>query len=147
MIYLASDHRGFELKEKIKFWLSEWGFEYKDCGAFEYDENDDYPDFVKKAAEAVANDPEHSRGIILGMSGQGEAMAVNRHKGARASVFYGGSEEIIKLSREHNNANVLSLAAGFLDEETAKNAIKLWLETSFTGEERHKRRIEKIDNL
>ena len=143
--YLATDHRGYELKEKIKTWLSEWGYEYEDCGAFKYDENDDYPDFVKKAAEKVSQDPESSKAIILGVSGQGEAMVANRYKGVRAAVYYGNSDEIIKLSREHNNANVLSLGAGFLDEETAKKSIKLWLEIKFSGEERHRRRITKID--
>lgn len=146
-IYLATDHRGYELKEKIKGWLSEWGYEYEDMGAYEYDANDDYPDFVHKAAEKVSEDPENSRGIILGMSGQGEAIVANRYKGVRAAVYYAGNEEIIKLSREHNNANILSLGAGFLSEDTAKNAIKSWLETPFSNEERHKRRIEKIDNL
>lgn len=152
MIYLASDHRGFELKEKVKQWLSEWDYQYEDMGAFEYNESDDYPDFIRKAAGAVANDPEQSRGIILGGSGQGEAVVANRYKGVRAAVFYGPStssgqagEEIIKMSREHNNSNVLSLGASFLDEEQAKKAIKLWFETLFSGEERHKRRIEKID--
>jgi len=145
MIYLASDHRGFELKEKIKQWLSEWGYQYEDMGAFEYDKDDDYPDFIRKAAEAVVNDPEQSRGIILGGSGQGEAMVANRQKGVRAMVYYKDSEEMIRMSREHNDANILSLGASFLDEQTAKKAIKLWLETPFSGEERHKRRINKID--
>ena len=165
MIYLATDHRGFELKEKIKTWLIEWGFEFEDMGAFKYDDNDDYPDFVHKAAEAVANDPERSRGIILGGSGQGEAMVANRYKGVRAAVFYGppfkllfsiGSffaswnwrghyTKIIKLSREHNNANTLSIGALFVEEKSIKNIIKLWLDTPFSNEERHKRRIEKID--
>ncbi|MEK7659211.1 MAG: RpiB/LacA/LacB family sugar-phosphate isomerase [Patescibacteria group bacterium] len=152
MIYLATDHRGFQLKEKIKQWLSEWGYQYEDMGAFKYNQDDDYPDFVQRAAQAVANDPERSRGIILGGSGQGEAMVANRYKDVRAAVFYSPStssgqagEEMIRMSREHNNANVLSLGASFLDEETAKRAIKLWLETPFPGEERHIRRIEKID--
>lgn len=143
-IYLATDHRGFKLKEKIKMWLKEWGYEYEDMGAFELNKDDDYPDFIRKAAEAVANDPERSRGIILGGSGQGEAMVANRYKGVRAAVYYGGSEEIIKLSREHNDANVLSLGTFFVDGETAMKAIKLWLETPFPGEGRHKRRISKF---
>ena len=177
MIYLASDHRGFELKEKIKTWLTEWSYEFDDCGAFEYDQNDDYPDFVRKAAEAVANNPENNRGIILGMSGQGEAMVANRYKGVRAGVFYGppfqfklmswqkwlifGSgvlnvaqktefsslQKLIKLSREHNNTNILSLGAEFIDEGVAKKAIKLWLDTPFSNEEKHRRRINKIDNF
>lgn len=145
MIYLATDHRGFELKEKIKLWLKEWGYDYEDMGAFEYDEQDDYPDFVHKAAEKVSQDPENSKAIVLGASGQGEAVVSNRYKGVRAVVYYGGPEDIIRLSREHNNANVLSLGTAFVDEEAVKISIKSWLETEFPGEERHTRRIEKID--
>src|SRR3989344_7873053 len=144
MIYLATDHRGFELKEKIKGWLSEWGLEHEDMGAFEYNKEDDYPDFVSKAAEKVAANPDNSKAIVLGGSGQGEAMVSNRHQGVRAAVYYGGSEEIIKLSREHNNANVLSLGAMFLDD-SVKNRIKLWLDTPFSNDERHKRKINKIE--
>lgn len=147
MIYLASDHRGYNLKEKIKSWLSEWGHEYEDMGAFELNQEDDYPDFISKAAEKVSADPEKSKGIVLGGSGQGEAIVANRYPNVRAAVYYGGSEEIIKLSREHNNANILSLGASFIDDETAKKAIQLWLGTSFSGDERHKRRIEKINKL
>jgi len=145
MIYLASDHRGFELKEKIKDWLTEWGYQYSDLGAFDYNPDDDYPDFISKAAKKISQDSENSKAIILGGSGQGEAMVANRYKGVRAAVYYGGSEKVIVLSREHNDANVLSLGTFFIDEETAKKAIKLWLETSFPGEERHVRRINKID--
>ncbi len=145
MIYLATDHRGFELKEKIKGWLIEWEYQYEDMGAFEYKENDDYPDYVSKAAEKVSNGPDNSKAIVLGGSGQGEAMVANRHKGVRAAVYYGGPEEVIKLSKEHNNSNVLSLGASFLNnEDIAKNMIKLWLDTPFSNEERHKRRINKF---
>lgn len=144
-IFLGADHAGFELKEKIKEFLAGLGHEIIDHGAFEFKADDDYPDFIRLAAEAVSKDLE-SRGIIFGGSGQGEAMVANRYKGVRAAVYYGGTEEIIKLSREHNDANVLSLGARFIDEKTAKDAVKLWLETSFNGEERHKRRIAKIDN-
>ncbi len=143
-IFLASDHAGFKLKEALKKYVAGLGYEIKDFGAFTYDEKDDYPDFVRKAAEAVANDPEQSRGVILGASGQGEAMVANRFKNIRAAVYYGGSTDIIKLSREHNNANVLSLGARFLSEGEAKNAVKLWLETPFSEEERHIRRISKF---
>ena len=87
-IYLASDHRGFELKEKTKEWLKEWGYEYEDMGNFVYDKDDDYPDFIRPVAEAVAQDKE-SAGIILGGSGQGEAMTANRFPHVRAAVFYG----------------------------------------------------------
>lgn len=146
MIYLATDHRGFELKEKIKNWLTEWGYDCEDMGAFEYNKDDDYPDFVHKAVQKVSENPEQNKAIILGGSGQGEAVVANRYKGVRAAVFYGGSEEIIKMSREHNNANVLSLGTSFLNEEAAKNAIRLWLETPFSEDERHIRRINKIDS-
>lgn len=152
MLYLASDHRGFVLKEKIKSWLKDWEFEFEDCGAFQYDPADDYPDFVAAAAQKVAENPEKDRAIILGAAGQGEAIVANKFKGIRAVVFYAFAktdrdEDIIRLSREHNNANILSLGASFLDDETAKNAIKLWLETLFSSEERHKRRVEKIKKL
>jgi len=144
IIYLATDHAGFNLKEKIKQFLTELGYETQDFGAFSFEPTDDYPDFVKPAAEAVAKDPENSRAIVLGGSGQGEAMVANRYKGVRAAVLDKYDADIIKLSREHNNANVLSLGARFLKEEEALSAVKLWLETPFTGEERHKRRIAKF---
>ncbi len=145
MIYISSDHAGFELKEKLKIFLGELGRETKDLGAFSFDAEDDYPDFVLPAARAVADEPEKNRAIVLGGSGQGEAMAANRIKGVRAAVLYRYDEDIIKLSREHNNANVLSLGARFLSEEDAKKAVKLWLETPFSEDERHKRRIAKLD--
>lgn len=143
-IYLGSDHAGFELKEKLKVFLSEKGYEVEDKGAFELNPEDDYPDFVRPVAEAVANDPEASRGVILGMSGQGEAMVANRIKGIRAAVYCGGSMKIVKLSREHNDANILSFGARFISGEKAKKAVELWLSTKFSGG-RHQRRIEKID--
>ncbi len=154
-IYLASDHAGFELKEKIKKFLADSGYTVEDFGAHTLDSNDDYPDFIRKAATAVANDPERSRGVVFGGSGEGEAMVANRVKGVRAVVYYGDPSvslakdgrqlSIIKLSREHNDANILSLGARFLTEEQATHAVKLWLETPFSEEERHKRRIKKID--
>src|SRR3989338_1801332 len=109
-IFLGSDHAGFQLKEKIKKYLQERGETIQDLGAFELNEEDDYPDFVGPVAEAVANDPERSRGIVLGGSGQGEAIAANRFKGVRAALYYGGDKEIVRLSSAHNNANVLALS-------------------------------------
>lgn len=164
-IYLATDHAGFQLKEVIKKFLSESGYEVKDFGAFSLDPEDDYPDFIKLAAEAVSECEKSSpsvtsgqkcRAVIFGGSGQGEAMVANRYKNVRAVVYYGpayakasagkGPDEIIKLSREHNNANVLSLGARFLKEDEALKVVELWLSTSFSGEERHLRRIKKIDD-
>lgn len=146
MIYLACDHAGFELKEKVKEFLQKEGYQVKDFGAFDFDKNDDYPDFISQAAEAVSKDPQN-KAIIFGGSGQGEAIVANKFKNVRAVVFYGQREEIIKLSREHNDANVLSLGARFLSEEEALGAIKSWLETPFTNEERHVRRINKIKEI
>ena len=146
-IFLATDHAGFELKERIKQWLSEWGYEYEDMGAFSYDENDDYSDRIKPVAKKVAKDPKSNRGIVLGGSGQGEAIVCNRKKGVRATVYAARKLdlELVKLMREHNDSNVLSLGARFVPEEDAKQVVKTWLETPFPGEDRHKRRIAKID--
>lgn len=144
-IYLGSDHAGFELKEKIKIWLEEWGYKFEDMGARELNPQDDYPDFIKPVAEAVSKNPDEDRGILLGASGQGEAMAANRFKGVRAAVLYSDNVDIIRLSREHNNANVLSLGARFIREEDARRMVKTWLEHPFSEEERHSRRIKKID--
>ena len=142
-IHLATDHAGLELKEKVKLYLSDLNYEVIDHGAYEYDALDDYPDFIFPCANAVSNDPE-SKGIILGGSGQGEAMAANRVKGVRAAVFYNGPDEIIKLSRQHNNANILSLGARFMSEEEMYKTIEVWLSTDFESG-RHQRRIEKLD--
>ena len=145
IIYLGTDHAGFELKEAIKEFLIKKDYEVKDFGAFSYNEKDDYPDFIHPVAAAVCDKCKVDRGIILGGSGQGEAMIANRYHGVRAAVYYGGPLDIIKLSREHNDANVLSLGARFLNKEEALKAVELWLNTSFSEEERHKRRIGKID--
>ena len=112
-IFLGSDHAGFQLKEEVKGFLIKKGYSVEDKGALQYQAEDDYPDFIRPVAEAVSKDPENVRGIIFGGSGQGEAMCANRIKGVRAAVYYGGTVHIVELSREHNNANVLSLGAGF----------------------------------
>lgn len=144
-IYIGADHAGFELKETLKKYLAELGHQVEDKGAFKYDPEDDYPDFVLPVAKAVAGDPERSRGVVIGASGQGEAICANRVKGVRAAVYYGGDFELIRLSRAHNNANILSLGARFIDDELAKKAVKLWLETDFDSG-RHARRIAKLDS-
>lgn len=161
-IYLASDHAGFEFKNHIKEFLVSKGYEVEDCGPDHFDKNDDYPDFVSKAAEGVSKDSS-SAGIVLGGSGIGEAVVSNKFKNVRCALFYAPAKavesveitgrkstdpfEIIRLAREHDNANMLSLAARFLDRTTAEQAIELFLETKFPGDERHKRRIEKIKHL
>ena len=143
IIHIATDHAGLELKEKVKSYLSKLDYEVIDHGAYEYDALDDYPDFIFPCAEAVSNDS-NSKGIILGGSGQGEAMAANRVKGVRAAVFYNGPDEIIKLSRQHNDANILSLGARFMSDQEMYKIIELWLSTDFESG-RHKRRTEKLD--
>ncbi len=144
-IYLAADHAGFELKETLKQHLSTKGFEVEDCGAYSFDPADDYPDFIIPAAQKVAEDP-GSLGIIMGGSGQGEAMAANRVKGVRAAVYYDGPLDIIELSKTHNNANILSLGARFVRAEKAREVVDLWLGKTFEGG-RHQHRIEKLDTI
>ena len=142
-IYLASDHAGFELKQFLVTHLKDLGHELEDCGAYEMDPLDDYPDFIIPVAEKVAIDP-HSRGIIMGGSGQGEAIAANRIKGVRAVVYYDGPLDIVKLSRTHNNANILSFGARFITQEKAAEVLDLWLKEPFEGG-RHNKRIDKLD--
>lgn len=142
---LATDHAGFKLKEAIKPWLKELGFEVIDLGAEVFKKADDYPDYVQPAARMVS-EGEVDKAIIFGGSGQGEAMSANRKRGIRTAVYYGGSLDIVRLSREHNDANILSIGARFVQEKVAREAIKLWLSTEFSGDERHVRRLHKIDD-
>jgi len=144
-IYIGSDHAGFELKEKLKIYIKELGHEIEDKGAFSLDSNDDYPDFIVPVAENVAKDTD-SLGIILGGSGEGEQISANKIDGVRAIEYYGGNLEIIKLGREHNNANILSLGARFISEAEAKEAVKLFIEIPFSNDERHVRRLNEIKN-
>ena len=143
-IYIGTDHAGFEMKENLTSFLRELGHDVKDMGAHSFEALDDYPDFIRPVAEAVAEETS-SRGNILGGSGQGEAMCANRVKGVRAAVYYGGTVDIAILSREHNDANILSLGARFVEMDEAKEVVRVWLETPFSGEEKHARRIAKLD--
>ncbi len=143
-VFFATDHAGFELKNELVSYVASLGFEVVDKGASTYDAQDDYPDFISLAAKEVSDDPT-SRGIILGGSGQGEAIVANRFPNVRAALYYGGNSEIVKLSREHNDSNILSLGARFQSIDEAKATVKMWLETPFTGDERHARRIAKIE--
>lgn len=145
-IYFATDHAGFELKNiLLAFVRDELHFEVIDCGALEFNPDDDYPDFIHQVAKAVSESPDNRRAIILGHSGQGEAMVANRYVGVRAVVYYGGESEIVTLSRQHNNANILSLGAHFLNQDYAKEMVMKWLVTEFTHEERHQRRLAKLE--
>jgi len=143
-IYLGADHAGFDLKEEIKKFLVEQGHDVTDCGAETLDPGDDYPDFCATAARKVS-ETEGSMGFVFGKSGAGEAIVANKVKGIRAVVAV--NEENVRLARQHNDANVLSLGSIFYDSEEAKNLAKLFLETPFSEEERHQRRIDKIKKI
>lgn len=144
IVYLGADHGGFELKENLKKYLTELGYELDDLGAHTLNPNDDYTDFVFPVAQKVAQDP-RNRGIVIGRSGQGEAIATNKIKGIRTAVCF--SEEMARRTRDHNNSNILSLGADFIDIESAKRIVKVFLETPFPGEERHVRRLKKIEEI
>lgn len=143
-IFIGADHAGFELKQELAQFLSDHGHTVIDKGAYSLREDDDYPDYIIPVAKEIALHKD-SKGIVIGGSGQGEAIAANRIKGVRAALYYGGNLDIIKLSREHNNANVLSLGARFISFDEAKEVVSLWLSTEFSEDERHERRITKID--
>ncbi|MCA9362705.1 RpiB/LacA/LacB family sugar-phosphate isomerase [Candidatus Kaiserbacteria bacterium] len=142
-IHLATDHAGFEHKQAVVFWLTQEGYTVVDHGAVTYDELDDFPDFIAKAAAAVNNDSK-SRGIIFGGSGQGEAMMANRYPKVRAAVYYGGNKNIPTLSRQHNDANVLSIGARFVDINEAKQVIWDWLHAGALPDKKYARRNKKM---
>ncbi len=149
-IYLATDHAGFELKEAIKLYLEEDDrYEVYDCGALTLELGDDYPELIARAAEKVQYDAEHDPAIaiIFGGSGVGEAIVANRFAHVRAVVYAGGPLDVIKVSREHNDTNVLSLGARFVTENEAKQAIDLFLQTSFSHDERHADRVIQIEEV
>ncbi len=143
-IAIATDHAGFHLKEALKHHLADQQRKVEDFGAHEYSKTDDYPLFMKRAARYVSEKPEEHRAIILGWSGQGEAIVANKFPGVRAAVYYGENLEVIELSREHNDANILSLGAGFVSEHEMRHAVDLWLTTEFSGAKRHQRRIDEV---
>ncbi len=147
-IILATDHAGFQHKEFLKAYLQQEGlYEVVDMGAHTYEADDDYPDYIALAAEAVQKDPTGSRAVIFGGSGQGEAMLANQFPGVRAAVYYGGAHEIVALSREHNDANVLSIGARFVHEAEVPVVVALWLATELSADGKYQRRIDKAEAL
>lgn len=175
-ISIASDHAGFELKAFLVTELGARGFDMYDFGAHEMIAEDDYPIYISRVAkdisryeQAILEGHQHTHtvhgivatgrdhmGIIIGGSGQGEAIVANKYPHIRAAVVYGGVatggsrqliEEITTLSRKHNDANIISLGARFLSNEEALEMVMLWLETDFEGEERHRRRIGQINDI
>jgi len=145
MIYLAADHRGFALKEAIKAWLLETGYEVKDLGAPKLDISDDYPDFAEAAVEALVKDFDHGKAILVCGSGHGMDMVANKYKGVRAALCFNAS--VAKQSREHENANALVLVSDWLKEDQAIEIVKTWLNTEFDGAERNERRLNKISEI
>jgi ribose 5-phosphate isomerase B len=139
-IILGSDHAGFDLKEKVKRWLERLGVPCEDVGTHST-ESVDYPDYAHRVAEAV-EEGRFSRGIVVCGTGIGVSMAANRHPGVRAAVAY--DEDTARLSREHNDANVLALGGRSLDHALAERILEVWLKTPFAGG-RHARRVGKIE--
>ena len=153
-IFVGTDHAGFGLKEKLVPFLKGQGHEVVDKGAYEYDESDDYPDFIIPVAREVSKNPENSRGIILGATGQGEAIVANKFPHVRAVVYYGEANcvvddeaDVIVRSRDHNNSNILSLGARYLTEEVMLSAVSLRLKPPYSQVERPIRRLGKIDQI
>lgn len=146
-IHLATDHAGFDHKNQVREWLESENFSVIDHGATELDPQDDFPVFIAEAARAVSNNRAINCAIIFGGSGQGEAMMANRFKGVRATVYYGGSPDIITLSRQHNNANVLSIGARFVSVDDAKRVIWDWLHAKPLSDEKYHRRNQQLDEL
>lgn len=158
-IFLAGDHAGFRLKSMLLEHLALLGHEVQDMGPFELDADDDYPDFVSPFAKVIAENPD-SFGIICAGSGQGEAMCANRIPGVRAAVYYGKMEvtgaldsegahsedgyDAVRLPRKHNDANVLSIGARFVSPMDAEEAVRVFLSTEFSKDERHARRLGKF---
>lgn len=137
-VHLGSDHAGFELKEAVVRRLSELGHEPVDHGPAEYDALDDYPTYCLRAAEATAAEPA-SLGVVIGGSGNGEAISANKVTGIRCALAW--STEMAQLAREHNDANIVSLGARMHDEATALSILETFLETAYSGEDRHSKRI------
>ncbi len=146
MLYLATDHRGFALKEVLKRFLSEeLHVPFVDVGAHEQDLYDDYVDFAQMALGEIEKDPVNHRGIFICGSGHGMDMTANKYKGVRAAL--GFNTDVARQSREHENTNVLVLASDWVKEDEAKKIVKIWLQSEFSGVERHIRRIDKISAI
>ncbi len=143
-IAIGSDHAGFELKEEVKKFLKEKGYEYDDLGAVKIDPNDDYPKYGKRVAESVASG-KYDKGIVICGTGMGISISANKVPGVRATTCY--NTEMAKMAREHNDSNVLALGGRIKTEEPVSKIVEVWLDTPFSDEERHKRRIDQIKEI
>lgn len=142
-IFLATDHRGYELKEKIKIWLDDWKVKYEDMGNFKYEKIDDYPDFAKKAGEAVSKGK--GRGIVICGSGVGVSIVVNKFNGVRGMI--GFAKKQVEHGVEYDHVNVLGLAADYFEDKEIKEMVKVFLKTRFGKQERNIRRVNKIKKI
>lgn len=145
ILYLGADHRGYRLKETLKEYLANAGYTLHDIGNTAYDESDDYVDFARLVAEEVSKDPVGRRGILMCGSGVGVDIVANRFPELRSALAF--LPDQAAESRSDDDTNVLALAADFTDPETAKKIVSVWLQTPFSGEERHRRRLQKIRDL
>lgn len=143
-IHIASDHAGYEMKNFLKYRLLDMGHTVTDHGPQEYSPEDDYPDFIIPCAEAVITDRQ-SLGVIVGGSGEGEQISANKVEGVRAIEYYGKDLDIVKFGRDHNDANIISLGQRFMTNDEALEAVLMFIETPFSNEDRHIRRIEKVE--
>ena len=145
IIYIGADHRGFKLKEKLRDFLKERGYPVFDLGADSYEASDDYPDFAHAVAKKVAEAPEDSRGILICGTGAGVDIVANKVRGVRSVL----ASNIVQATRSKNddNTNVISLGAELLTEEEAESILMAWLDASFSGEDRHVRRLKKIGDI
>ena len=145
MLYIGADHRGYKLKEALKIYLQELNYVWEDLGAKELNPNDDYPDFALAVAKKVAENPDENRGILICGSGVGVDIVANKIKNIRSALCFDVKQA--QMSRHDDNANILSLAADFIDENLAKDIVRIWLATPFSGFKHHARRIEKINKI
>ncbi|MBI4992241.1 MAG: RpiB/LacA/LacB family sugar-phosphate isomerase [Candidatus Harrisonbacteria bacterium] len=145
LVYIGADHRGFPLKESLKKYLQENGYEAVDVGNKKLDPKDDYPDFASKVAKEVSLDPEHSRGIVICGSGVGVDVVANKYPNVRSALA--ATPDQAMDSRNDDDTNVLALAANYLSEDEALKITEVWLQTDFSEEERHWRRLGKIEKI
>lgn len=145
LIYIGADHGGFKLKESLKSYARDIGYEVVDVGNADYVEGDDYPDFARLVAKSVQADPENRRGIIICKSGVGVDIVANKFNRVRSALV--SSPDQASAAKNDDNTNVICFSADFTDEDNAKRCLSAWLQTQFSGEERHMRRLAKIDAI
>lgn len=145
MIYIGADHGGYKLKELLKKFLSKQGFEFKDLGANKFKDGDDYPDYASKVAKAVSKNPLINLGILICRSGQGVCIVANKFNGVRAALVW--NEQESKMSRNDDMSNILCLPSDYINTKLTEKIVKIWLNTPYSNESRHVRRVKKINNL